>query len=322
MKQVILSLTLIFAMSWAFAQPGTITNIQVEQGVGENERVVNIQFDLTGNDPSYDLTLEVSFDNGETFVAVDPTEITGETSVAPGTGLQLVWDGRISYPTQYAAMARIKIIATYSFICGDQITDIDGNIYNTVLIGTQCWMKENLKTTQYRNGTAIEHPGTNNTAWSNNTTGAYAWYNNDISWKDSYGALYNWHAVNNASGLCPTGWHVPSDADFTALTNHLGGASLAGGKMKSTRTVPDSHPRWESPNTGATNESNWSGLPGGLRTNYGYFNSIGAYGSCWSSTEYTTNLAWTRYLYYFNSYVYRLNLSKTNGFSVRCLRDN
>jgi uncharacterized protein (TIGR02145 family) len=319
MKKYILSFILIFAICQAFAQPGTITNIIVEQGLGENERVVNIQFDLTGNAAAYDITLEVSFDNGETFVPIDPAEVTGETNVAPGSGIQLVWDGRISYAAQYTAMARIKIIATH-FTCGDQITDIDGNIYNTVLIGSQCWLKENLKTTQYRNGTPIENP-TSNTDWQNNTTGAYAWYNNDIGWKDSYGALYNWHAVNNASGLCPTGWHVPSDADFTALTNHLGGASLAGGKMKSTRTVPESHPRWESPNTGATNESNWSGLPGGIHHANGTFSNVGKIGHWWGATEYSTTNARFRRLGYNDGYVVSGNSTKTNGFSVRCLRD-
>jgi len=207
------------------------------------------------------------------------------------------------------------------FVCGvSTVTDIDGNIYNTVLIGDQCWMKENLKTTQYRNGTTIENP-TGNSDWQNNTTGAYAWYHNDINWKDSYSALYNWHAVNNANGLCPTGWHVPTDAEFTAMTNHLGGTSVAGGKMKSTRTMPDPHPRWESPNTGATNESNWSGLPGGYRHTSGSFNYIGYFGYWWSATEISTTDAWFRKLYYNFGSVNRYGYYKTDGFSVRCLRD-
>jgi len=201
------------------------------------------------------------------------------------------------------------------------VTDADGNVYNTVLIGNQCWMKENLKTTKYRNGTSIDYPGADNNAWQNNTTGAYAGYNNDISWKDIYGALYNWHAVNNANGLCPTGWHVPTDAEFTAMTNHLGGTSVAGGKMKSTRTVPDPHPRWNSPNTGATNESNWSAFPGGYRSTSGSFDDIGDFGNFWSSTEYSTTTAWYRYLYYNVADVNRDYSPKGYGFSVRCLRD-
>lgn len=200
------------------------------------------------------------------------------------------------------------------------IMDIDGNIYNTVVIGGQCWMKENLKTTKYRNVTIIDNP-TGNSDWQNNTIGAYAWYNNDISWKDSYGSLYNWHAVNNANGLCPTGWHVPTDAEFTAMTNHLGGESVAGGKMKSTRTVPDPHPRWENPNTGATNASNWSGLPGGYRMFDGTFYNVGYGSGWWSSTEGSTSYAWYRFLEHTDGDVDRINYYKTNGFSVRCLRD-
>jgi len=101
------------------------------------------------------------------------------------------------------------------------VTDIDGNVYRTVQIGNQVWMAENLKTTKYPDGTSISYPGADNTAWQNNTTGAYAWYNNDISWKDSYGALYNWHAVNSDKGLCPPGWHVPSDAEWTQLVDYV-----------------------------------------------------------------------------------------------------
>jgi uncharacterized protein (TIGR02145 family) len=105
------------------------------------------------------------------------------------------------------------------------VKDMDGNTYNTVLIGTQCWMKENLKTTKYRNGAFIEYPGSNNAAWENNTSGAYAWYNNETGWKEKYGALYNWFAVDTASNgnknICPTGWHVPSDAEWTIMEDYL-----------------------------------------------------------------------------------------------------
>jgi uncharacterized protein (TIGR02145 family) len=199
--------------------------------------------------------------------------------------------------------------------------DGDGNHYGVVTIGEQVWMAENLKTTKYRNGTPIVYPGTNNNAWLSNTNGAYAWYNNDIGWKDIYGALYNWHAVNNARGLCPTGWHVPTDAEFTELTNFLGGGGVAGGKMKSTSTVPDPHPRWESPNTGATNESNWSGLPGGGRDPSGTFFNVGSFGFWWSSTEDSAYYALSRNLFYSLSSVGGFSSFKTDGYSVRCLKD-
>jgi uncharacterized protein (TIGR02145 family) len=228
------------------------------------------------------------------------------------------------------------------FVCGvSTITDIDGNIYNTVLINNQCWMKENLKTTQYRNGTPIEFPGTDNNAWQNNTTGAYAWYENDISWKDSYGALYNWHAVNNTNGLCPTGWHVPSDAEWTQLVDYMVAQGFpnddvqngAGNALKSCRQVnsplggdcaTSEHPRWDADSYRyGFDEFGFSGLPGGYRAciSYGDFHNIGGRGSWWSSTERNTYMAWNRGLRYGNGNVYRGDNDKVLGTSVRCLRD-
>lgn len=211
------------------------------------------------------------------------------------------------------------------------VTDIDGNVYNTVFIGVQCWMKENLKTTKYHNSATIEYPGDDNIAWESNTTGAYAWNENDINWKDSYGALYNRHAVNNTNGLCPTGWHVPSDAEWNVLILHidpnadpnaLGTQSVvAGGKMKSMRTAPDSHPRWENPNTGATNEGSWSGLPGGTRLLGGSFLNFGTIGFWWSATEYLIPTALGRGLVYDDGNVYRKYGTNGLGLSVRCIKD-
>jgi uncharacterized protein (TIGR02145 family) len=200
------------------------------------------------------------------------------------------------------------------------ITDIDGNVYNTVQIGNQCWMKENLKTTTYRNGTAIPNVMDDNT-WINLTTGAYAWYDNDISWKDNYGALYNCYAVVDSKGLCPAGWHTPTDSEWIILTDYLGGESIAGGKMKSTRTEPDAHPKWDLPNVGATNEFGFSGLPGGYRPIDGAFYYLGLYGHFWSSSVSSSGGAWYRLLYFDYANVYRDNANMRCGFSVRCLRD-
>jgi uncharacterized protein (TIGR02145 family) len=137
------------------------------------------------------------------------------------------------------------------------VTDIDGNIYHTVTIGTQVWMVENLKTTKYRNGDPI--PNVTGNAWAALTTGAYCWYNNDAAtYKATYGALYNWYAVADSRNIAPTGWHVPTDAEWTTLTTFLGGESVAGGKLKETGTN-----HWTSPNTGATNETGFTALPGG-----------------------------------------------------------
>lgn len=197
---------------------------------------------------------------------------------------------------------------------GATITDIDGNVYNTVTIGSQIWMKENLKVSKYRNGSAIP-TGLSDSLWINTSSGAYAIYNNNAANNTTYGKLYNWFAVADPRGLCPAGWHVPTDAEWTTLENFLGGQTVAGGKMKSVSSL------WQSPNTGATNESGFSGLPGGYRYFNGSYNSIGDYGYWWSSTEYSTTDAWARNLDYSNSNSNQYNLIEQNGFSVRCLRD-
>ena len=193
------------------------------------------------------------------------------------------------------------------------LTDIDGNKYRTVTIGTQCWMVENLKTTRYRNGTAIPNV-TDNTAWSNLTTGAFAYYNNDASNNATYGKLYNWYAVNSGL-LAPTGWHIPSDAEIQALIDYLGGNSVAGGKMKSTSSL------WHAPNTGATNSSGFSGLAAGIRGGNGIFNNIGDDCSLWTSTEVNSDAAYYRNLGFDNEQAYRNYPLKKQGFSIRCIKD-
>jgi uncharacterized protein (TIGR02145 family) len=193
--------------------------------------------------------------------------------------------------------------------------DVDGNVYTTVTIGTQVWMAENLKTTKYRNGNAIPTNLTD-AAWGSTTTGAYAIYNNDADNNTTYGKVYNWYAVADSRNLCPVGWHVPSDGEWTILENHLGGASVAGGKLKSTSSL------WTAPNANATNESGFSGLPGGFRFSGGIYLDVGGYGFWWSSTElFPTSNAWYRNLLYNVGNSGRDNLSKRNGYSVRCIKD-
>jgi len=194
------------------------------------------------------------------------------------------------------------------------ITDIDGNIYKTVKIGTQIWMKENLKVTHYRNGNAIPKV-TDNTAWIDLSTGAYCNYGNDVNNVTTYGRLYNWYAVNDTRNIAPTGWHVPSDAEWQTLVDYLGGENVAGGKMKETGTT-----HWQTPNTGATNESEFSALPGGARYG-GTYDNIGNFEGWWSATEYGGFYAWDRRLNYSSSGVSRYLTSKRYGFSVRCVGD-
>lgn len=217
------------------------------------------------------------------------------------------------------------------FVCGEQITDIDGNIYNTVLIGTQCWMAENLRATQYQNGTAIPNV-TDQTAWSVLTSGAYAWFQNNISWKDSYGAVYNWYATVDPNGLCPDGWHVPTDSDWTAMTTAIGGTSSPhGNELKSCRQVSSplggdcntsTHPRWNYNATHyGTDDYGFSAFPTGPRTYLGTFGAIGTIGYWWSSTEFSSSNGYYRAMPYNEGHVSVSDYNKKQGFSIRCVRD-
>jgi uncharacterized protein (TIGR02145 family) len=196
------------------------------------------------------------------------------------------------------------------------VTDIDDNTYRTVKIGNQWWMAENLKVTHYRNGDAIPEVSDSAT-WIMLITGAYCSYNNDVTNTAIYGRLYNWYAVVDSHNIAPAGWHVPSDAEWQTLVVYLGGWDVAGGKMKDTGTT-----YWQSPNSSATNESGFTGLPGGGRFGTRGYTGMGTEGVFWSSAEYDRNWAWFRSLYYYNSgSVDRNYLSKSFGFSVRCIKD-
>ena len=234
---------------------------------------------------------------------------------ATGDTLYLQNGGFVIIPGLSVANPKTKPTSGY----GSNITDVEGNSYKTVYIGTQQWMGENLKTAKYNDGTTIPNI-TDNTQWQNNTTGAWAYYNNDAANNAKYGKLYNWYALskttNGNKNVCPTGWHVPTDAEWTVLTDYLGGNSIAGGKLKEVGTT-----NWNSPNTSATNTSLFTGLPGGYRNFDGYYNVIGSSGLWWSSSESGTFNAWNRYLNYNDGNAGRDSNSKNYGFSVRCLRD-
>ncbi len=197
-----------------------------------------------------------------------------------------------------------------------KVTDIDGNVYDTVTIGTQVWLKENLNTTHYCNGDDIPNV-TDNKAWSNLTTGAFCDYNNTENDSTIYGRLYNWYTIDDPRNLCPTGWHVPSDAEWTTLTAYLGGKAIAGGKLKE---VGFTH--WRRPNTAATNETGFTALPGGYRGCNGSWDNIRSIGHWWSSTESEANVrALLRLMFYEFGHVYINDYGKNCGLSVRCLKD-
>jgi uncharacterized protein (TIGR02145 family) len=218
----------------------------------------------------------------------------------------------------------IPVWADPDFICGgSRIRDIDGNTYNTISIGSQCWTKENLKVTMYKDGTAIPLDATGGSSgtsgvWQGLTTGAYTIYSNEASSGTNatkYGYLYNWFAATDIRGLCPTGWHLPTDAEWTTLTDYLGGLSAAGGKMKSTGTT------WNSPNTDATNSSLFSGLPGGSRSWNGTFTGVGTTAFFWSATAFDSSYAFLRRLDGSVGAVHSSYYDKPMGTSIRCLKD-
>jgi uncharacterized protein (TIGR02145 family) len=201
----------------------------------------------------------------------------------------------------------------FSFKTTQIITDIDGNTYHSVTIGSQVWLLENLKTTKCNDGTIIPEVKREPT-WDSMISQAYCSYNNNKTSKDTWGLLYNWYAVNTAK-LCPDGWHVPSDSDWIILTNYLGGDNIAGGKLKQKGTA-----YWKSPNLGATNESGFTALPAGYRYEMGTFGYLGSNAVFWSSS-FISGAGSFRDLNFGSSKI-RSNISNPNiGYSVRCIKN-
>ena len=274
---------------------------------------------VNANNSSTTVTFEYGLTTGYGLtVTATQSPLTGSTSTpvsAPTTGL--------SPSTTYHF--RVKAASAGGTVYGNDATfdtpaspvtvsDFEGNIYNTVIIGTQEWMAENLKATKFNDGSAIPLV-TDNTAWSNLTTPGYSWYNNDMaSYRDIYGTLYNWFTVNTGK-LCPTGWHVPTDPDWTTLTTYLGGISVAGGKLKEAGTT-----HWASPNEGATNETGFTALPGGNRYFNGAFEYVGSIGDWWSASGIDPTNALSRGMYHHISSVSIDNHDNRIGFSIRCIK--
>jgi uncharacterized protein (TIGR02145 family) len=219
--------------------------------------------------------------------------------------------------------------AVKALTCGTgTISDLDGNSYNIVVIGTQCWTQTNLKVTKYNDGSPIDFDNTGGAsgydvgqAWSTRIAGAYTIYGNELSTgpnASTYGFLYNWYAATDARKICPSGWHVPSVVEFNVLGTLLGGAAVAGGKMKSTSSL------WNPPNTGADNSSNFTAVPGGMRdNNIGIFFNIGDGSFFWTSNQiqFSTNNGATGQLQHFSASLESGSRWKTAGLAVRCLKD-
>ncbi len=205
------------------------------------------------------------------------------------------------------------------------VTDVEGNVYQTVKIGEQWWMAENLRTSQYNNGDNLL-TGLDDTQWEHTTQGAYSIYENDDDNLNTYGKLYNWHAVMDNRGLCPAGWHLPTDEEWQQMEMHLGMSqdeaegsgwrgTDEGGKLKATGTD-----YWDDPNTGATNESGFTALPAGGRTYLGMYIFLNEWAYFWTSTEQTADYSsWYRVLSYNSAQVFRFYNHQNSGFAVRCV---
>jgi uncharacterized protein (TIGR02145 family) len=237
-------------------------------------------------------------------------------------------------PDNLVTMGDLTVLIDHLFITlsplpecpSGTVTDIDGNVYQIVTIGSQVWMVTNLKVTHYRNGEDIPNV-TVNATWAGLTTGAYCEFNNDVNNVATYGRLYNWYAAVDSRNIAPAGWHVPTDAEWKQLEMYLGMTQAEadavgwrgtdeGGKLKEAGTT-----HWDSPNTGATNESGFTALPGGYRDYGGACDYMGYLDLFWSSTEDDSYGAWYRSLHCYHSEVSRDYFNKPYGLSVRCVRD-
>ncbi len=293
MEKIPFLLILLFVSSSLFSQK--IENVHAEQ---RGKQVV-ITYDITGaqSGQTFDVKLLYSQNGYDWKQAING--LTGDigSNVTVGSSKIITWDVLQDADRLVGTGFMFKVEAVvsgggFTGISGTFADTRDGKSYKWVIIGYRTWMAETL------------HYNTKKGSWC---------YIDSNSTCEIYGRLYNWET---AITVCPIGWHLPTDDEWTILTNFLGSKEEAGGKMKQSGTT-----YWNSPNTGSTNNSSFNALPGGYCYDNGYFSTLCNSAFFWSSTEDNTSNAWSRGLYYNNASVNRLNLSKTNGFSVRCVQD-
>ncbi len=303
---------------------GTTTNIIAAQRT-DGSQLVDINYDLAGNSAEYYISVSVSFNSGTDYTEISATYLSGDfgDSITLGTGKQITWDVGAEYDDVFSNTTRIRIDAEPATGATGTVMDIDGNVYQTVKIGEQWWMAENLKVTRYRNGDDILKV-TDNGAWDALSTGAYCNYNNDDNNADTYGSLYNWHAVGDSREIAPNGWHVATDEEIKQLEVYIGmnqseadqtvwRGTDEGTKLKSTTN-------WNSGGNG-TDIFGFGVLPGGYRSTNGDFSALGDNATFWSTTVNNTYYAWYRYFNYNYTNINRNTMSMDYGFSVRCVRD-
>jgi len=331
-KLIFKVLIFVFFPGVVLSQTGSITNIAVSQRT-DGSGYVDIYYDLAGPGSSYFISMEVSFNNGNTFTAVSTTFLSGNTGVTPDTNRHLIWNGQGSNNNTYSAQTKVKLFANITVLCGQPIIDPrDGKSYNTVQLGSHCWMAQNLNIGTKINGSVNQ---------TNNGIIEKYCYNDLESNCDIYGGLFQWgelvqylngasnntswnpFPVGNVKGICPPGWHIPTDSEWCTLTqfldptvncNIIGWSGIdLGIKMKSITG-------WYN-NGNGTNASGFNVLPGGSNGNDIYWHlTIYAYFA--TSTQYSTTVAWDRNFYYGIGNIGRHNdYGKVGGFSVRCLYD-
>jgi uncharacterized protein (TIGR02145 family) len=288
-----LLLFFLISLGWSFSQ--TIENVDFR---AEGKSIV-VTYDFLHPKADTSVNIELQFKDQQGSM-ITPKTISGDLkNVKPGEGKRIVWD----------------VIADGIVLSGKYKAELKIIQFNSVKIGNQVWMTENLNVERFRNGDPIPEAKTAE-EWKRageKKQPAWCYYDNDPKNGAKYGKLYNWYAVKDSRGLAPTGWHIPSDAEWTKLTDFLGGIDAAGTKMKSTSG-------WVQ-NGNGTNSSGFNGLPGGYRGSSGTFNDIGELGTWWNSSEDGTDGAWYRYLGCGSGNVSRGDYPKRDGFSVRCLRD-
>ena len=316
MKKIVFIVLFLMAFSVSlFANSAPVVSDVTAQQRDDGSMKVDIYYDVYDADgDEMTIFMQVSDDDGATW-DISCNLISGDegTGIYSGNNKHITWNVGAEHPNMQGDDFRFKIIAMDGGT--GTVTDIDGNVYQTIIIGDQEWMAENLKVTHYRNGEPIPHL-TDNNDWTSTSSGAYCYYNNDPSNGTTYGALYNWFTVDDNRNIAPAGWHVPTDAELTQLTNFLGssaGSKLAGGYDLWQNGALRNDPEFDT--------SGFSFLPGGYRHDDGLFYSLGGTGHFWSATESYAGYAWDRSLRYGSTQVLRSSYYKQLGFSVRCLRD-
>jgi len=293
-----------------------VTNVSAEQ---QGQDLV-ISYDLEADGP-VEVDLFVSTDQGKNWQG--PLSSCGGDvgkNVQAGTSKRIRWallreqelvgDGVRFKVAAKAVNLGTRLNPSLSY---GVVKDIDGNSYATIRIGDQEWMAENLRTTRYRDGSSVSNVSDEG-QWQSLRTGAWSHYENRAANGSTYGKLYNWFAVADRRNICPKGWHIPTDAEWSTLIHYVGGERTAGGKLKSLIL-------WNAPNTGATNGSGFSAIPSGNRSSNGSSFHLGSSSFFWSSSEAGPLEAWGRRLECNAVVLERRNFNARNGFCVRCVKD-